>query len=44
MDQMNQTFIESMKQMSETGLGNYHGFKSQMNSNPWSNTNPLIKC
>ncbi|MBK9723095.1 MAG: hypothetical protein IPO78_16000 [Saprospiraceae bacterium] len=41
MDQMNQTFIESMKQMSETGLGNYHGFKSQMNSNPWSNTNPF---
>ncbi len=41
MEQYNQHFIQSMKQMSESGLNNYRGFKSQMNQNPMMNTNPF---
>ncbi len=41
MEQYNQYFIHSMKQMSESGLHNYRGFKTQMNQNPMMNQNPF---
>lgn len=41
MEQFNQQFVQSMKQISESGLNNYFQFKSHMQNNPWMNSNPL---
>lgn len=41
MEQINQSFIQYMKQMSESGLNTFSGFKSQMQNNPWMNSNPF---
>lgn len=41
MDQMNQTFVQNMKQMSELGLNNFGTIRNQMHNNPWIQSNPF---
>jgi hypothetical protein len=41
MEQFNHNFIQYMKQFSEQSMNYYQNFKSQMQNNPWMNSNPF---